>query len=110
MKKLSRTDKLIRFSTLSLIAGLALPLACSDDNVPDNPGDGGWITDGAGGYGGKGYGGYGGKSIDGGPRVGGCGAGKGGGCARGGTGGAGMGVHLDGRGPDHDAGPEDAGL
>lgn len=111
MKKLSRTDKLIRLGTLSLIAGLTLPLACSDDNVPENQGDGGWVTDGAGGYGGKsGY--DGGFYRDGAFLVGGCGSGKGGGCARGGTGGAGVGgrVHIDGGGPDHDDGPEDAGL
>jgi hypothetical protein len=115
MKKPSRTDKLIRLGTLSLIAGLALPLACSDDAVPENQGDGGWITDGAGGYGGKtsdgGKPGYdGGLYRDGAPLVGGCGAGKGGGCARGGVGGVGGRVHIDGSAPDRDAGPDDAGL
>lgn len=55
MKRLTRTDKRIRFGALSLIAGLSLPLACSDDSVADEPaGMDGGVLDGGLSRGGKG--------------------------------------------------------
>jgi hypothetical protein len=112
MKQLSRTDKLIRIGTLSLIAGLALPLACSDDNVSDEPG----VIDGAP-VGGAGHGGHAG-AVDGSPRGGRGGyggyaghvdGGCGGKCGAAGVSGHAGNQHTDGIILDRDAGAEDAG-